>query len=111
MTLPQTQATLRLPMSRLADLPQGAGYHAQDGKTRLSLTRHGDSLVATASTDSQTVLPTLTERTQRHHTQESTTSQTTTAQQVGLPLGDFLGYLLPLAVVLIALLLWQRRRS
>ena len=108
--LPETKATLRLPLSTLLDLPEGAGYHSRRGVTRIALTRRGDSLEATATTDSQTVLPTIEKRTAKHITQATTTALTKSEAKAGL--ADTLPWTLIAILITIAsiIILWQRRK-
>lgn len=108
-TLPETKATLHLPLSTLLELPEGAGYHARQGKTSLRLTRRGDSLEAVATTDSQTVLPTIEERVSRHATKAS--SDITTKQETKTGLASLPPWWILLALVIIPLIiLWLRRK-
>lgn len=110
-TLPETKATLSLPLSTLLDLPEGAGFHARRGKTHLSLTRRGDSLEATATTDSLTVLPRLTQREQRHTAHSAKTSEAATSATTGFPFAPWqLATALTLLLIILTLLLWPRRR-
>lgn len=107
-TLPETKATLHLPLSTLLDLPEGAGYHARQGKTSLRLTRRGDSLEAVATTDSQTVLPTIEERVSRHATKAS--SDITTKKETKTGLASLPPWWILLALVIILIILWLRRK-
>ena len=43
---------LEIPIESLRILPEGASYSRKDGRTRVTLSRHGDTLVADAETDS-----------------------------------------------------------
>ena len=108
--LPETKATLRLPLSTLLDLPEGAGYHTRSGVTRIALTRRGDSLEATATTDSQTVLPSIEERAAKHITQATTTAITKSDVKAGL--ADTLPWTLIAILITTAsiIILWQRRK-
>ena len=106
--LPETKATLHLPLSTLLDLPEGAGYHARQGKTSLRLTRRGDSLEAVATTDSQTVLPTIEERVSRHATKAS--SDITTNEETKTGLASLPPWWILLALVIILIILWLRRK-
>ena len=108
--LPETKATLRLPLSTLLDLPEGAGYHSRQGVTRIALTRRGDSLEATATTDSQTVLPSIEERAAKHITQATTTAITKSDVKAGL--ADTLPWTLIAILITTAsiIILWQRRK-
>lgn len=109
-TLPETKATLHLPLQSLLSLPEGSGYHTQQGKTRLSLTRRGDSLEAVATTDSQTVLPTLEDKVVRHTTKA--VADTTTRKETKTGLADTLPWTVILILVLIiaSIIVWQRRK-
>lgn len=107
MTLPETKATLSLPLSTLLDLPEGAGFHTRRGKTHLTLTRRGDSLEATATTDSLTVLPRLTQREQRHTAHSAKTSTTATT---GFPFAPWQLATALTLIIILTLLLWPRRR-
>ena len=108
--LPETKATLRLPLSTLLDLPEGAGYHSRQGVTRIALTRRGDSLEATATTDSQTVLPSIEERAAKHITQATTTALTQSDVKAGL--ADTLPWtLIAILIPIASIILWQRRRK
>ena len=108
-TLPETKATLHLPLQSLLSLPEGSGYHTRHGKTRLSLTRRGDSLEAVATTDSQTVLPTLEEKVVRHTTKA--VADTTTRKETKTGLADTLPWTVILILILIAsIIVWQRRK-
>lgn len=111
-TLPETKATLSLPLSHLLDLPEGAGFHARRGKTHLTLTRRGDSLEATATTDSLTVLPLLTQREQQHTAHSAKISEVATSATTGFPFAPWqLATALTLIIIIIlTLLLWPRRR-
>ena len=102
-TLPETKATLRLPLSHLLDLPEGAGFHARRDKTHLTLTRRGDSLEATATTDSLTVLPRLTHREQRHTAHSAKTSEVATTATTGFP---FAPWSLATALTLIIIIIY-----
>ena len=107
--LPETKATLRLPLSTLLDLPEGAGYHSRQGVTRIALTRRGDSLEATATTDSQTVLPSIEERAAKHITQATTTALTKSEAKAGL--SDTLPWtLIAILIPIASIILWQRRK-
>ena len=108
--LPETKATLHLPLSTLLDLPEGAGYHSRQGVTRIALTRRGDSLEATATTDSQTVLPSIEERVAKHITQATTTTLTKSDVKAGL--ADTLPWTLIAILITTAsiIILWQRRK-
>lgn len=101
-TLPETKATLRLPLSHLLDLPEGAGFHARRDKTHLTLTRRGDSLEATATTDSLTVLPRLIHREHQHTVHSAKTSEAATTATTGFP---FAPPQLATALVLIIILI------
>ena len=108
-TLPETKATLHLPLQSLLSLPEGSGYHTKQGKTRLTLTRRGDSLEAVATTDSQTVLPTLEEKAVRHTTKAVTDKTTRKETKTGL--ADTLPWTVILILILIAnIIVWQRRK-
>ena len=110
-TLPETKATLSLPLSHLLDLPEGAGFHARRGKTHLTLTRRGDSLEATATTDSLTVLPRLTHREQRHTAHSAKTSEVATSATTGFPFAPWqLATAITPIIIILTLLLWPRRR-
>ena len=107
--LPETKATLRLPLSTLLDLPEGAGYHSRQGVTRIALTRRGDSLEATATTDSQTVLPSIEERAAKHITQATTTALTKSDVKAGL--ADTLPWtIIAILITIASIILWQRRK-
>lgn len=43
---------LEIPIASMQSLPEGAAYTQKHGRTRLSLQRHGDNVVAEAATDS-----------------------------------------------------------
>lgn len=88
-------------------LPEGAGFHARRGKTHLTLTRRGDSLEATATTDSLTVLPRLTQREQRHTAHSAKTSTTATT---GFPFAPWQLATALTLIIILTLLLWPRRR-
>lgn len=108
-TLPETKATLHLPLQSLLSLPEGSGYHTHQGKTRLSLTRRGDSLEAVATTDSQTVLPRLEEKVVRHTTKA--VADITTQKETKTGLADTLPWTVILILILIAsIIVWQRRK-
>lgn len=111
MTLPETKATLSLPLSHLLDLPEGAGFHARRGKTHLTLTRRGDSLEATATTDSLTVLPRLTQREQRHTAHSAKTSEAATSATTGFPFAPWsLATALTLIIILTLLIYFSINR-
>ena len=101
--LPETKATLSLPLSTLLDLPEGAGFHSRQGKTHIALTRRGDSLLAEATTDSLTVLPRLTHREQRHAAHSAKTSEVATTATTGL---HFAPWSLATALTLIIIIIY-----
>ena len=77
--------------------------------TRIALTRRGDSLEATATTDSQTVLPTIEERAAKHITQATTTAITKSEAKAGL--ADTLPWtLIAILIPIASIILWQRRK-
>lgn len=50
--LPGDTLTLQMPATLVMSLPEGAAYSKKAGRTRLTLSREGDDVVARAETDS-----------------------------------------------------------
>lgn len=50
--IPESEATVDVPIQNLLDLPDGAGYTAKDGQASVSMQRHGDNITVTGKCDS-----------------------------------------------------------
>ena len=50
--IPESEATVDVPIQNLLNLPDGAEYTAKDGQASVSVQRHGDNIMVTGKCDS-----------------------------------------------------------